>query len=242
MKANLYEAMLRVLNAETIEQLKGEAQDIIERLGFKHYMYLLSQQDPTQRDGFGLFYVATYPMEWLERYIQMDYHLIDPTAKHIRQHHYPLPWSSATFSEPKARKMYEEAKQFGISAGVTCPIVTQHKDVAGFGYAKPGDADVCFAESVASMPYGHLLSCYLHEAVMRLLDIQPKPRSAELTAREIQNLNLAAQGFADAEIAWRLGIHVRTVRFHLKNVREKLNANTRVQMISRAIELNIIGL
>lgn len=242
MKADLYEVMLRVLNAETLEQLKDNAQHVVGMLGFKHYMYLLSQQDLSQQDGFRLFSIATYPEAWLERYVQMDYHLIDPTAKHIRQHHYPLPWSSATFSDPKAKKMHEEAKQFGISAGVTCPIVTQHKEIAGFGYAKPGDVDAFLSDSIASMPYGYLLSAYFHESVMRLLDLRPKHCSVALSAREIQNLNLAAQGFADAEIAWRLGIHVRTVRFHLKNVREKLGVNTRVQMVSRAIELNLIGL
>lgn len=242
MDVSLYEAMLQVLNSESVDHIKRQTQKVVEMLGFKHYMYLLSQHDESEKDGYRLFSVATYPDEWLERYISMDYHLVDPTAQHIRQHHYPLPWCKATFSDLKAKKMYEEAQQFGISAGVTCPIVTQQKDLAGFGYAKPGDADELFAESVASMPYGHLLSCYLHEAVMRLLDIQPKPRRAELSAREIQALNLAAQGFADAEIAWRLGIHVRTIRFHLKNVREKLSASTRIQMISRAIELNIIGL
>lgn len=242
MDAALYEAMLQVLNAETVEQLKEETQRVVELLGFKQYMYLLSQQDDIQKDGFRLFSVATYPKEWLERYTQMDYHLVDPTARHILKHHYPLPWRNSTFSEAKANKMYEEAKQYGISAGVTCPVVTHQKNLAGLGYSKPGDADQLFEESVASLPYGHLLSCYLHEAVIRLLDIQPKPRRAELSAREIQCLNLAAQGYADAAIAWRLGINVRTIRFHLKNVRDKLSASTRVQMISRAIELNIIGL
>ncbi|GAB3431448.1 LuxR family transcriptional regulator [Giesbergeria sinuosa] len=242
MDMSIYESMLRVLNATSVEQLKEQTQQVIEMLGFKHYMYLLSQQDDMQQDNFRLFSVATYPDAWLNRYLEMDYHLVDPTARHIREHHYPLPWSNATFSEAKARKMYEEAKQFGISAGVTCPIVTQQKDLAGFGYSKPGDADKLFEESVKSLACGHLLGCYMHEAVIRLLNIKPKPHHAELSPREIQCLNLSAQGFADAEIAWRLDVNTRTIRFHLKNVRQKLGANTRLQMISRAIELNIIGL
>ena len=242
MDAPLYEKFERILNADSVDELRELVQNVVEAMGFMHYMYLLSFQDPTQPDGYNIFSLATYPDAWIVRYTTESYHLIDPTAIHVRQHHYPLPWRNSTFSEPKAWKMYQEAKQFGVSAGVSCPIVTQQKDVAGFGYAKPGDADALFPESLASLPCGHLLSSYLHEAVTRLLDMRPRPRHAELSPREIQCLNLAAQGFADAEIAWRLGVNIRTIRFHLKNVRDKLGASTRLQMISRGIELNLIGL
>lgn len=242
MDIHFHEHFLKVLNAPSTDALRDLVQQAVEMLGFQHYMYLLSLQDRSQPDGQRIFSLATYPAEWIEIYTANRYYLIDPAASHIRQHHYPLPWCNETFRSPKAAKMYAEARRFGISAGVTCPIVTQHKDIAGFGYAKAGDADECFADSVRSMPYGHLLASYMHEAVLRLLELHPAPRNKELTPREAQCLNLAALGINDGEIAERLGMNIRTVRFHLSNVREKLGASTRTQMIARGIEINAIGL
>lgn len=242
MDASLHESYQRVLHAASVDELRQAAQNVIEALGFRHYMYLLSLQDSNQPAGYSIFSLGTYPSAWIERYTAQKYHLVDPAAIHVRQHYYPLVWSNSTFQEPRARRMYQEAKKYGISAGVSCPISGQWQSFAGLGYACEGDADELFPHSLASMPFGYLLSSYVHEAVTRLLTFQTHPLAQELTPRETECLNLAAQGFADAEIAWNLGVNVRTIRFHLKNVRNKLQASTRVQMISRAIDLKLIGL
>lgn len=238
----LHELNLRVLNAASFDELRDCAQEVIEAIGFKHYMYLVSLHDPSRQSGQETFSIGTYPEAWIECYMQKRYHLVDPTAVHVREHHYPLPWRNATFAAPRAAKMYAEAKSFGISAGLTCPVITPRKEVAGLGIARPGDADEAYEDSVRALPHAQLLTSYLHEAALRLLCITPEPRLEELTPRETQCLNLAAQGIGDGAIANRLGVNIRTVRFHLANVRLKLGAKTRTQMIARGIEINAIGL
>lgn len=242
MDIQLHELNLRVLTASSFDTLRDNAQQVVEALGFKHYLYLISLQDPSRHSGQKTFSIGTYPVAWIERYMEKRYHLVDPTAIHIREHHYPLPWRNATFAEPRAAKMYSEAKSFGISAGITCPVNTPHKEIAGLGLARPGDADEAYGDSLRALPHSHLLTCYLHEAILRLLQIAPEPRLEELTPREAQCLNLAALGVADGAIANRLGVNIRTVRFHLANVRLKLGATNRTQMIARGIEINAIGL
>ncbi len=64
---------------------------------------------------------------------------------------------------------------------------------------------------------------------------QPRPAAtrgedaAELSAREREVLELLSQGRLDKEIAAELGVSQPTVRFHLKNIYDKLHVRTRVE-------------
>ena len=62
-----------------------------------------------------------------------------------------------------------------------------------------------------------------------------------LTARQLEVLELLAQGHGNKEIRYRLGIAERTVRAHLTDLFQSLGAQTRVQAILRARELGLIA-
>ena len=62
-----------------------------------------------------------------------------------------------------------------------------------------------------------------------------------LTARQVEVLELLAQGHGNKEIRHRLGIAERTVRAHLTDLFQSLGAQTRVQAILRARELGLIA-
>lgn len=61
-----------------------------------------------------------------------------------------------------------------------------------------------------------------------------------LTERELEVLNLIAEGLSNKEIAERLVITINTVKTYIKNIYEKLGVNRRVQVVARAKELNIL--
>lgn len=54
---------------------------------------------------------------------------------------------------------------------------------------------------------------------------------AELSPREREILELVAQGFADKEIADKLGVRHGTVRWHLQHVYEKLHVRSRTEAV-----------
>ena len=64
---------------------------------------------------------------------------------------------------------------------------------------------------------------------------QPVPKARGLTAREVQIVQLVAQGNTDAAIAVLLGISVRTVQRHMANVFNKLGCRTRSEAVARVI-------
>ncbi|MBK7452175.1 MAG: response regulator transcription factor, partial [Anaerolineales bacterium] len=58
-----------------------------------------------------------------------------------------------------------------------------------------------------------------------------------LTAREMEVIQLVAQGLANKQIALALGISEHTVKFHLSSLYAKLNSTSRTEAVKRGIEL-----
>lgn len=62
-----------------------------------------------------------------------------------------------------------------------------------------------------------------------------------LTPREIEVLNLLAEGLANKAIAARLGISDQTVKFHVSSICGKLPARNRTDAVRRAIRRGIVA-
>jgi len=62
----------------------------------------------------------------------------------------------------------------------------------------------------------------------------------ELSKREVEILNLLAQGHSNQEIASKLFVSVSTVKTHIQNLFEKLDVKRRIQAIEKARSLNLI--
>jgi DNA-binding NarL/FixJ family response regulator len=61
-----------------------------------------------------------------------------------------------------------------------------------------------------------------------------------LTAREIDVLGLVTLGLRNKEIAGRLRISENTAKFHLRNILEKLHAESRTELATRALREGLI--
>jgi two-component system NarL family response regulator len=81
---------------------------------------------------------------------------------------------------------------------------------------------------------------YLPAAVAAALAAQlPRP---DLSAREIQVLELIVRGLANKQIAYSLSIAEHTVKNHVKNILSKLGVQDRTQAATAAIQRGIIHL
>lgn len=63
----------------------------------------------------------------------------------------------------------------------------------------------------------------------------PLAASSDLTDREAEVLGYLADGWSNEEIADRLGIGVRTVRFHLDHIYRKLGVGRRTEAVREAV-------
>ncbi len=66
--------------------------------------------------------------------------------------------------------------------------------------------------------------------------------NVKLTSREVQILQLAAEGKTIAQIAKELHISKRTVRSHIENILFKMQVNNRTQAIILAYKLGLINI
>lgn len=87
----------------------------------------------------------------------------------------------------------------------------------------------------------HLLSCgmaYLSEALSHSVAVTPAADA--LTRRETEVLHLLARGDADKVIARELGIGLATVKTHVGQVLQKLNATARTHAVVVAIKRGLL--
>lgn len=61
-----------------------------------------------------------------------------------------------------------------------------------------------------------------------------------LTEREIELLELVALGLANKAIAQELSISINTVKYHIKNILQKLGAQNRTEAVTYAIQAGLI--
>lgn len=88
----------------------------------------------------------------------------------------------------------------------------------------------------------------LRAARSLLISAPPAPQAhagspgpgVRLTARELQVLDLLAEGERNKTIALRLRLRERTVKFHVANLLQKLNAQSRTEAMRRAIEAGLL--
>ncbi len=72
------------------------------------------------------------------------------------------------------------------------------------------------------------------------MPLTPQTTVLRLTEREQQTLRLIAEGNSNKAIARLLGISVETVKWHLKQLYEKLDVNGRIQAVNQARKLKLL--
>jgi len=63
----------------------------------------------------------------------------------------------------------------------------------------------------------------------------------QLTVRELEVLRLVTAGRRNKEIALELGISENTVKYHLRNILEKLHAQSRTEVATRALREGLVS-
>ncbi|MBN2501736.1 MAG: hypothetical protein JXB38_13225 [Anaerolineales bacterium] len=136
---------------------------------------------------------------------------------------------------------YAQALELGASEGFIGVFVEQGAPVA------EALAELATSKSKHRDYIARILAAF--SGLQTLATTDHKPPSAQapsselidpLTERELDVLGLMAEGLTYKEIAARLFVSVNTVRYHVKALYAKLNANNRTQAIETARQLQIL--
>ena len=81
------------------------------------------------------------------------------------------------------------------------------------------------------------------DLVLAAAGAQPAPEpDMALTRRELEVLDLLAEGASNKAIARRLGISVHTAKFHVGSLLDKLDATGRTDAVAQAVRQGVIHL
>jgi DNA-binding NarL/FixJ family response regulator len=72
------------------------------------------------------------------------------------------------------------------------------------------------------------------------LSRQPESASGELTAREFELLSLLGKGLSNKVIAQRMFISENTVKYHIRNILQKLGVQNRTEAVATALRNGLI--
>ncbi len=234
---SLFESLL---NCGTVEELHGNATSIARQMGFEHFLYGVQVNTSLTRPY--RFILSCYPEDWRKHYDQEGYASIDPTVAHCAKTSIPIIWKNEIFKGRKEARVRSEAKDCGLVSGASFPVHGSRGEAAMLSLATSRESREAQDDIDAMMGKAQLLSCYLHEAVQRIvLSKGPIPlKKINLTEREKECLLWAAEGKTGWEIANIIKISERTVTFHLQNAVQKLGVVNRQQAISRALSMGLI--
>jgi LuxR family quorum sensing-dependent transcriptional regulator len=179
-----------------------------------------------------------WPSDWAKRYFAHGYIFRDPTIRGVTTSTAPFLWSELEpvyRDSPTARRIMEEAGDFSLKKGFTIPLVTLEGDVAGFSLAgehleiPPEERGALTL--VATYALGR--SILLREAATR--------QTVNLSPREREALQWAAEGKSEWEIGERMGISEHGVDKHMRSARFKLGTSSRTHAVAEAIRQGLIN-
>ena len=67
-----------------------------------------------------------------------------------------------------------------------------------------------------------------------------EPCGEVLTPRELETLEMMAEGLSNKQIAYKLGISGHTAKFHVNSIFAKLDAGTRTEAVIRGIRMGLV--
>ena len=203
--------------------------------GFRSFCFVIPMV--TKPDQFRL-YERGMPPEWMRRYLERDFDLIDPvsTAATTRNEVGTLGELLKQLTVNDVGRLFvEEATRMGLTDGLAIPTSGLRHARGFFG------VDNVAAEDLAKVDRS-LMCAVAQHAHLRIDRIEEEHGAGidGLSPREAEILNWVAAGKSNPEIAIILGISEATVGTHLKRLFTKLGVHDRVSAVLAGFKLGML--
>lgn len=208
-------------------------------LGFDRVMYRALRNHP---DTVLPCVARSYPDDWISHYVASNYVETDPVRLHCLASSAPCLWWDLVSDRKGAQaRIFMEAEEAGLKGGIAVPIHGPNSQCVGVGLA--ATQAVSERDRRFHLAQAHLLAVQFH-TVFSALSLPPPPNAPlpRLTPREREVLSWCAQGKSAWVIGQILHIAEHSVEWHLKNIFRKLDVDSRITAVVKALNLGLISL
>jgi LuxR family quorum-sensing transcriptional regulator LasR len=254
--------LLDLMHAKDPSEWSASLFKLARGLGFDRVLYGVvgARSAPFE----SAFLRSNYADDWRERYDRNGFAYVDPTVSHCLTSSLPLVWEPGTFASGDSQALYEEARMHGLRSGVTLPVHGPQGEFGVLSFASDARPDAeAKRAAAAALPALSLVRDYALASSARFRAELLRPQAPclvpqnqqyqpqqqldaqraglpRLTRRELEVLQWVMAGKSSWEIARITSCSEATVNFHLANVRQKFDVNTRQQAVVKAIALGML--
>ena len=237
--------LLELMHAKDASQWSASLFNIARAIGFDQVLFGVVGSRHARFES--AFLRSNYSDSWRERYDRNGFAYVDPTVAHCLASTLPVIWEPGTFATGSQQAgLYEEASAHGIRSGATLPMHGLHGEFGVISFASDARPDVAARRALMeALPMLSLVRDYALASSQRFREEgarqdEARPGAPRLTRRELEVLQWVMVGKSSWEIARITNCSEATVNFHLANVRQKFDVNTRQQAVVKAIGLGLI--
>ncbi|MFC5511915.1 LuxR family transcriptional regulator [Massilia jejuensis] len=232
--------LVQLLESKDAESWRRVLLELAGSVGLEQMMYAVVHTRHAQYEN--AFVQTNYSAGWRERYDAEHFAYVDPTVSHCLTSTLPIVWQPETFATEGGRTLYEEACSHGMRTGVTLPIHGPNGEVGLLSLASDAAPGEKFAREIRrNMGELSLIRDYAFASSVAFAHPGGGEPVPHLTRRELEVLNWVMAGKSSWEISMITRCSEATVNFHLANVRQKFNVNTRQQAVVKAISLGLLN-
>ena len=230
-------------SSESIDELFAVYKKAIEQHGLDRVLFALeTDHDSLQlKTGHGI--INNYPEDWLNYYFEKGYDKIDPVRCYGIYQHGAFTWGEMK-QKMRISKEQDNCLNMGIESGL-------HNGMAIALRGDPGElAGMALASTEKKDSFDgniDLISAYTYQFYNVFKKLSQKhiqenysAGTIKLTKAEYEVLTWMALGKQRRDIADILNISEHTVDFHKRNIFKKLQANSQVLAITKAISMGLI--
>lgn len=243
-KEDLYSTLTFTLNcAKTINE--QDMQKILdgmrEQCSFEYAVLSLVDVDTTNTEVKNLTN-HSYPEEWVECYMSNSFYQLDPVIMHAKKHKMPFMWRDIVPEDQKSNGLvFEAASDYGLQDGMSCAYGgvsrSNLKTLVSISGSKRRIQEVYERMYIVVS----LILPLLHDVnITTFFKYKTNLDRVNLTNRERDVIAWTADGKSVEEIGKILSISQDTVKYHIKNLYEKLNAVNKYHAVSNALRLGLI--
>lgn len=189
--------------------------------------------------GEGQFHRANYLFGntapgWAERYQSQQYSIEDPVVTAACRMTGAFTLNEVAGPSRAGAPILADGRTHGLFDGVVTPIRSGYDEV---GFVLLGTDHLLDLADYERFLLQGMCEAYAR-AGLALLPVRPEPQS--LTRRESECLRWVAVGRSDPQIGMILGLSSNTVHAHVEAAKTKLDANSRAQLVLRAVMAGIL--